>query len=148
MWGFAYDLRDRNPEERQLKDLALTAINNALLAMNKSLDLFPGVPKPSVQVTLDEIFANEPVRGPSPESLNSDQRSALDKILQIIQSRTGQSSFVDGPGGTGKTYLYSAILRAAAEKGWVSALRPRDCTTPPSEWPHSSFNVQHTSRSC
>lgn len=99
---FAYALRDRNPEERQLKDLALTVINDALLAMNKSLDLFPGVPKPSVQVALDEILANEPVRGPSPESLNSDQRSALDKILQIIQSRTGQSFFVDGPGGKGK----------------------------------------------
>jgi superfamily II DNA or RNA helicase len=44
------------------------------------------------------------------ETLNEEQRSAYDKILSVIDTDKGGVFFVDGPGGTGKTYLYKALL--------------------------------------
>ncbi|XP_010229640.1 ATP-dependent DNA helicase PIF4-like [Brachypodium distachyon] len=43
-------------------------------------------------------------------SLNPEQRSAYDEILAAVDSGTGGVFFVDGPGGTGKTFLYRALL--------------------------------------
>ena len=44
------------------------------------------------------------------DSLNSDQRKAYDEIMYVVDSDEGGVFFVDGPGGTGKTYLYRALL--------------------------------------
>eukprot|EP00267_Zea_mays_P045214 XP_020397479.1 uncharacterized protein LOC109941325 [Zea mays] len=46
------------------------------------------------------------------ETLNEEQRSAYDKILSVVDTNNGGVFFVDGPGGTGKTYLYKALLAA------------------------------------
>eukprot|EP00267_Zea_mays_P043383 XP_020395464.1 ATP-dependent DNA helicase PIF1 [Zea mays] len=46
------------------------------------------------------------------ETLNKEQRSAYDKILSVVDTNNGGVFFVDGPGGTGKTYLYKALLAA------------------------------------
>ncbi|XP_010239124.1 ATP-dependent DNA helicase PIF1-like [Brachypodium distachyon] len=43
-------------------------------------------------------------------SINPEQRSAYDEILAAVDSGTGGVFFVDGPGGTGKTFLYRALL--------------------------------------
>uniref|UniRef100_A0A804R097 ATP-dependent DNA helicase n=1 Tax=Zea mays TaxID=4577 RepID=A0A804R097_MAIZE len=44
------------------------------------------------------------------ETLNEEQRSAYDKILSVVDTDKGGVFFMDGPGGTGKTYLYKALL--------------------------------------
>ncbi|XP_062199927.1 uncharacterized protein LOC133902351 [Phragmites australis] len=44
------------------------------------------------------------------DSLNAEQRAAYDKILSAVDSDEGGMFFVDGPGGTGKTFLYKALL--------------------------------------
>jgi ABC-type transporter Mla maintaining outer membrane lipid asymmetry ATPase subunit MlaF len=44
------------------------------------------------------------------ETLNSDQRSGFNEILDHVVNKRGKVFFVDGPGGTGKTYLYRALL--------------------------------------
>ena len=44
------------------------------------------------------------------ESLNSEQRAAYDEIMAAIDTDEGGLFFVDGPGGTGKTFLYRALL--------------------------------------
>ena len=41
---------------------------------------------------------------------NEEQKSAYDKILFVVDTSNGRVFFVDGPGGTGKTYLYKALL--------------------------------------
>jgi hypothetical protein len=46
------------------------------------------------------------------ETLNEEQRSAYDKILSVVDTNNGGVLFMDGPGGTGKTYLYKALLAA------------------------------------
>ncbi|ONM53820.1 hypothetical protein ZEAMMB73_Zm00001d019863 [Zea mays] len=46
----------------------------------------------------------------SMETLNEEQKSAYEKILSVVDTSNGGVFFVDGPGGTGKTYLYKALL--------------------------------------
>mgnify|MGYP004709941407 CR=1 FL=1 len=45
-----------------------------------------------------------------PQMLNSDKKHAYDLIIKAYSSVEGQAFFVDGPGGTGKTFLYRALL--------------------------------------
>ena len=49
--------------------------------------------------------------------LNPEQRYAYDEILATINSGQGGVFFVDGPGGTGKTYLYKALLAKVRGEG-------------------------------
>ncbi|CAN6708141.1 unnamed protein product [Malus baccata var. baccata] len=44
------------------------------------------------------------------ERLNNDQRSVFNIIMGAVQRSENVTFFVDGPGGTGKTYLYRALL--------------------------------------
>ena len=44
------------------------------------------------------------------ETLNVEQRAGFDLIMNHVEKKVGQVFFVDGPGGTGKTYLYKALL--------------------------------------
>ena len=43
------------------------------------------------------------------DSLNAEQRSTYDEIMAAVYSKQGGMFFVDGPGGTGKTFLYRAL---------------------------------------
>ncbi|TFK17038.1 hypothetical protein FA15DRAFT_555432, partial [Coprinopsis marcescibilis] len=42
-------------------------------------------------------------------TFNPEQRSAFNQILHAIDNRSGQSFFLHGPGGTGKTYIYNTL---------------------------------------
>jgi ATP-dependent DNA helicase PIF1 len=44
------------------------------------------------------------------DSLNAEQKSAYDEIMAAVYNNQGGLFFVDGPGGTGKTFLYRALL--------------------------------------
>ena len=44
------------------------------------------------------------------QKLNSEQKHAYDLILKACFSLKGQAFFIDGPGGTGKTFLYRTLL--------------------------------------
>ena len=44
------------------------------------------------------------------ESLNAEQMEGFNEILDHVMTNRGKVFFVDGPGGTGKTYLYRALL--------------------------------------
>jgi hypothetical protein len=44
------------------------------------------------------------------ETLKVEQRAGFDLIMNHVVKKVGQVFFVDGPGGTGKTYLYKALL--------------------------------------
>jgi hypothetical protein len=49
--------------------------------------------------------------------LNQGQREAFDKIEHSYLNQTGKCYFIDGPGGTGKTYLYQSLIASAQSKG-------------------------------
>ena len=51
--------------------------------------------------------------------LNQDQRSAFDLIDQAVQMRSGQSFFLHGAGGTGKTFVYNTLCHHLRSQGKV-----------------------------
>ncbi|CAL8991776.1 unnamed protein product [Prunus brigantina] len=53
------------------------------------------------------------------ERLNDDQKSAFNIIMDTIERCKNSIFFVDGPGGTGKTYLYRALLANMRRLGHI-----------------------------
>ncbi|PWZ17599.1 ATP-dependent DNA helicase PIF1 [Zea mays] len=82
------------------------------------------------------------------ETLNEEQKSAYEKILSVVDTSNGGVFFVDGPGGTGKTYLYKALLAvlrsqdkiavATATSGVAASIMPGGRTA------HSRFKIPLT----
>ncbi|XP_073120390.1 uncharacterized protein [Henckelia pumila] len=72
---------------------------------------------PLLRIIEDELaiqISDEDLR--SVEHLNSQQRVAFDSIVQSIMCNHHKLFFIDGPGGTGKTFLYRSILAYLRKK--------------------------------
>jgi len=54
------------------------------------------------------------------ESLNKEQRAGFDEIIHHVINRKSQVFFIDGPGGTGKTFLYKALLAKVRSEGLIA----------------------------
>jgi hypothetical protein len=77
--------------------------------------------------------------------MNPQQLAVYESVLQSIDSGAGSLSFLNGPGGTGKTSVYHSISHAiyaqskfvpcVASSSIVPILLPRGHT------PHSCFNI-------
>ncbi|XP_027120479.1 uncharacterized protein [Coffea arabica] len=66
----------------------------------------------SIEVLVEDLLM--------PFKLNVEQRHAYDLILQSVFSPLGQSFFIDGPGGTGKTFLYRSLLATLRSQGHIA----------------------------
>jgi len=51
--------------------------------------------------------------------LNHDQFIAFNTILDVINRNQSQIFFVDGPGGTGKTFIYRTLIPHCRSKGQI-----------------------------
>nr|XP_027091801.1 uncharacterized protein LOC113712521 [Coffea arabica] len=79
------------------------------------------------------------------DQLNNDQKIAFDIITHAVFQEKHGCFFVDGPGGTGKTFLYRALLAEARSIGFI-ALATASCGLAASILPggrtaHSRFNI-------
>lgn len=79
-------------------------------------------------------------------SMNGEQRDILESIITEIESGKQVLSFIDGPGGTGKTYLYNALyhkLRSLKKTVVLLAWTGLDwnCLDPTTKWQDSSQHV-------
>ncbi|XP_019255087.1 PREDICTED: ATP-dependent DNA helicase PIF2-like [Nicotiana attenuata] len=54
------------------------------------------------------------------QKLNCEQQMAYNVIIDRISSNRAGAFFVDGPGGTGKTFLYRALLATVRSKGFIA----------------------------
>uniref|UniRef100_A0A2N9INS4 ATP-dependent DNA helicase n=1 Tax=Fagus sylvatica TaxID=28930 RepID=A0A2N9INS4_FAGSY len=82
------------------------------------------------------------------DKLNHDQRVAYNTIMGVIERKESMIFFVDGPGGTGKTFLYRTLLAnlrklghiaiATATSGIAATLLPGGRTA------HSRFKIPLT----
>jgi hypothetical protein len=82
------------------------------------------------------------------DKLNHDQRVAYNTIMGVIERKESMIFFVDGPGGTGKTFLYCTLLAnlrklghiaiATATSGIAATLLPGGRTA------HSRFKIPLT----
>ena len=113
------DYSCNHPSSDLVQQMVLIDIRNMLQSMGKDIRSFPLL---DIDHSYDdanhiprEIFEKASVEQ-NPEdvllcdSLNAEQRSAYDEIMATVYSKQGGLFFVDGPDGTGKTFLYRALL--------------------------------------
>ena len=51
--------------------------------------------------------------------LNHDQLAAFTRIMDSISNKRGNLYFLNGPGGTGKTFVYKTICHQMRANGWI-----------------------------
>lgn len=119
-------LRDHSEymaEQRSLKD-----IENHLQQFGKACDYF-GLPKPidilnetsDIDVEMERNMANGLV-----DMMNTEQRTAFEIIMEAVDGkRNDKLFFLCGAGGSGKTFIYEAVVPAVLSRGGlVKAVAP------------------------
>ena len=111
------DLRHAGNDETTVINLAIFHIDGELRTNGNSCNE-KGLPTPvSLLLRLTQhiddpaVFAEEGEQ--IMQMLNAEQRTAADTVLAAIATNDCTSShcfFIDGPGGTGKTFLYTVIV--------------------------------------
>lgn len=111
--------------------LALEAINNLLKQYGKKLADFPGLPELNTGITTkyrNELLLEEMMYDreelvhrarKSANCLNHMQRIILQQIMESVELDRGGLYFVYGPGGTGKTFLWSALISRLRSEGKI-----------------------------
>ncbi|KAL7137613.1 hypothetical protein ABFS83_10G105100 [Erythranthe nasuta] len=150
------DFRKENDtsKERQITR-TLQSVNYFLESMGKKLESYdlPSAPIDTNHVTTnlsreieDELSIEIPSEDYEAEKkLNKEQQYAFKVILEFIHKGKAGMFFIDGPGGTGKTFLYRALLAhlrstkkiaiATATSGVAAAIMPGGRTA------HSRFKI-------
>jgi ATP-dependent DNA helicase PIF1 len=75
--------------------------------IDSSNDAATGVPREIYEEHIIEV--NEEDKNLH-KSLNTEQMAAYKTIISTVDNPNGGVFFIDGPGGTGKTFLYRALL--------------------------------------
>ncbi|XP_073151882.1 uncharacterized protein [Henckelia pumila] len=66
----------------------------------------------SISISLDDLVAHL--------QLNDSQRLAYNMIIECLGKRNGDVFFINGPGGTGKTFLYHSLLATIRSQGLIA----------------------------
>ncbi|KAJ1692458.1 hypothetical protein LUZ63_009156 [Rhynchospora breviuscula] len=131
-----YNIRSRcslpqfNCSDAMLKDHILYELEDILISRGSSLELVkhPDPIEQRLYETNNTLLAQQlsyntvELREQAPvlvASLNYEQRHILDQILLSVQNRQGKQFFVYGPGGTGKTHLWSALTTKLRSGGKI-----------------------------
>ncbi|XP_066374801.1 uncharacterized protein [Miscanthus floridulus] len=109
------DYRRNNQSSFTVEQMVLIDIQKLLESMQKNIKMYP---LPDIDDTYDpsgdiprEIFEEASVDDMAlSKTLNEEQQAAYNEIMSAVDSDHGGLFFVDGPSGTGKTYLYRALL--------------------------------------
>ncbi|CAJ0761863.1 8612_t:CDS:2, partial [Entrophospora sp. SA101] len=146
-----------NVENTDIHNQALTHLQSILNRHGKCLKDFPDMPIPEVLSDCDQdnylIYEEQSynieeltqtVENGIPQ-LNADQKVAFEKVITAVENQTPAMFFIDGPGGTGKTFLYNVLLAkirldghialAIASSGIAALLLPGGRTA------HSRFRI-------
>ncbi|XP_034591745.1 uncharacterized protein [Setaria viridis] len=151
------DYRLNNPNPSLVEQMVLIDIRNMLQSMGKDIRSFPlpgindayddasGIPREifeeaSIDQNLKDVGLSD--------SLNEEQRAAYEEIMSKVDTEQGGLFFVDGPVGTGKIFLYRALLGtlrnqnklaiATATSGVAASIMPGGRTA------HSRFKIPLT----
>lgn len=125
------DISHRFPQLSQMDaiNIALSEIKRLLIPMNvKIVDL--GLPEPHALPQIYEDYVNRNIGQAiyfcdqelelcmaMKEQLNAEQRAIFDKVERALNDSEPCCIFVDGPGGTGKTFLYQTICHLVRSRG-------------------------------
>ncbi|KAL6570213.1 hypothetical protein OROMI_014727 [Orobanche minor] len=120
-------LRKYTEQEAFLK--TLQSIDNLLQSAGRTIDEFGmvdfiiGASKEQLQGQDFDQEQNYPVSDFDLNSitmLNSEQREAFKQIIQTLDGNHAATFFIDGPAGSGKTFLYRALLAAVRSKHFIA----------------------------
>ncbi|XP_035817145.1 uncharacterized protein, partial [Zea mays] len=123
------DYQHRSQGKTHVEQMVLIDIRNMLQSMGKDIKTFPLPPiidaYDDAIGTAREVYEEESIEPAVgdvalKDSLNEEQRVAYDKILSAVDTDKGGLFFVDGPGGTGKTYLYRVLLATLRSQGKIA----------------------------
>lgn len=104
------------------KNQALANLNTLLKVHGKTLHDFPGMPRfdraqlyclENTMLAEETMYNAEELLNVALQmerELNEGQRHAYYKVLDAIEHNRGAIFFLDGPGGSGKTFVYNALL--------------------------------------
>ncbi|XP_028556791.1 ATP-dependent DNA helicase PIF1-like [Dendrobium catenatum] len=140
LWNEYY--MDLSHDYQTIKDISyddcvskiLLDINLFLERMGRSIDDFDLPELPHVQEIFHDLNDELNNREISEElnvitpaediniihTLNSSQKNAFEEIINRVNQKHHGMFFIDGPGGTGKTYLYRAILSTLRNEGHIT----------------------------
>ncbi|KAL6565353.1 hypothetical protein OROGR_002304 [Orobanche gracilis] len=127
MAGDHIALRKYTEQEALFK--TLQSIDSFLQSAGRTIDEFGlvdfiiGASKEQLQGQDFEQELNYPVSDfdlNSINMLNSEQRAAFKEIIQTLDGNQVGAFFVDGPAGSGKTFLYRALLAAVRSRHFIA----------------------------
>jgi hypothetical protein len=119
------------PSFEQIESWALHSLQDALAKFSKTLDDF-GLPTPSIafdRLEINRLFEVEhdynvevlqAEVAMAIESLNDGQRAAYNGVIDVYATHHAKVIFIDGPGGTGKTYTENLILNVVRSCGDIA----------------------------
>ncbi|XP_076901008.1 uncharacterized protein LOC143555322 [Bidens hawaiensis] len=97
------------------------------------------------EIQEEYIIVLDPSHLQAQHSLNSYQKYIFDKIMSHVNSDMPGVYFVDGPGGTGKTFLYKALLAEVRSRGLLALATASSGVAannmPGGRTAHSRFNI-------
>jgi ATP-dependent DNA helicase PIF1 len=124
------DYRRDQSNQAAVEQMVLRDIRDLVHSMGKDISIY-GLPDldpvdddcsngdcREIQEELSVTFDKEDINMFT--TLNKEQRAGFDDILSHVVNKRSQIFFVDGPGGTGKTYLYKALLAKVRSMGQIA----------------------------
>ncbi|WVZ88627.1 hypothetical protein U9M48_035125 [Paspalum notatum var. saurae] len=124
------DYRRTRLSMQVVRNMVLTDIRNMLQSMGKDIKSYPlpeideehdsshGVDREIYEESIIEVDPNHETLV---TSLNASGGLAYNEILAVVDSGEGGVFFVDGPGGTGKTFLYKALLATVRGLDYITS---------------------------
>ncbi|CAH1421261.1 unnamed protein product [Lactuca virosa] len=127
--GLSEDYRRQYGSVERVQNMVLTKIMVFLQSMGDRIDDFD-LPKINQNVDLEfGVFREvqeecsivlEPEHLQARDSLNPEKKFAYDEIMRHVHNDIPGVFFIDGPGGTGKTFLYKALLANIRSCGHIA----------------------------
>ena len=118
-----------NLTKENVRKKALLRINSIMESMGKDINNYALIDdkinlteddKSSKEMEEELTFVVSDKDLQSINKLNKEQKLAYDKIIGKIFSNDHGAFFIDGPGGTRKTYLYCTLLAIVRSKGYIA----------------------------
>src|SRR5258707_10312514 len=125
--------RDPEPTEEEIHDYGLYLIDQLLSQSGKRLQDWDSMPQVigdwgAALQNLNPLILEQrnynlldqaDLADQCLDKLNADQHSAFDKIISAITNSTGETFFLHGAGGTGKTFLYNTLCYYLRSQGKI-----------------------------
>ncbi|CAG8656177.1 8937_t:CDS:10, partial [Ambispora leptoticha] len=107
------------PTENQIYDYGLFLIDKILLASNKLLSEYPSMSMWNQQLMWDHKELQNLVNTHTP-LLNTKQYATYQNILNSVTNNHGNLFFLNGPAGTGKTFVYNMLAITVHNEGKIA----------------------------